>query len=84
MGESGFMTTVLNLSERLGSQKQFDFQRIIRAAQTRIVFYISLSLSIYIIVQKEEVFKFLGSVVSSGVGLSLSLDVGLDVGSAYW
>ena len=54
------MTTVLNLSECLESQKQFDFQRIIRAAQTRIVFYISLSLSIYIIVQKEEVFKFLG------------------------
>lgn len=77
------MTAALNLSECLGNQRQFDFQRIIRAAQTRIVFYISLSLSIYIIVQKGEVFKFLGDGVGSGAGLSVSLGVGLDVGSAY-
>lgn len=46
-------------------------------------FYISLSLSIYIIVQKEKVFKFLGGTVGSRAGLSVNLDVGLDVGLAY-
>lgn len=49
-----------------------------------LVSLLSLSLSIYIIVQKEKVFKFLGSVVGSGAGLSVSLSVGLDVDSAYW
>lgn len=50
----------------------------------RLVSLLSLSLSIYIIVQKEKVFKFLGGIVSLGAGLSVSLSVGLDVSLAYW
>ena len=50
----------------------------------KLVSLLSLSLSIYIIVQKEKVFKFLGGIVGLGAGLSVSLGVGLNVGSAYW